>query len=265
MIRLGLLGHPVAHSRSSSVHAALGTQLGLEVRYSLHDVAPDDLANAIQRARDDGFTGLNLTLPHKCAAAGFASELSVRARRAGAVNTLRLSDLHGDNTDGEGLLRDLELGLGLSLRGMRVLVLGASGAARGATAALTQRELGRLVVANRDPARAAALAADIPGVEVMRYDELALAAFDLIVNATSASLADQLPPLPADPYAGAAYDMVVADQATVFQRWAIERGAILAADGWGMMVEQAALSWVSWGLPAPDPTPLLQPERVLRR
>ena len=109
------------------------------------------------------------------------------------------------------------------------------------------------------------MARDFPGLRVQAYEDLVLSEHDLIVNATSASLSDELPPLPEQDFHGAAYDMVYRDRPTRFQRWAMERGAALAADGWGMMVEQAVLSWVSWGLPEADPAPLHQPERVLRR
>ena len=265
MIRLGLVGHPVAHSRSPEVHRAFGGQLGLEVEYSLHDVAPEMLAEAIHSLRADGLTGVNVTLPHKLAAMGLALDLSQRARRAGAVNTLRLADLHGDNTDGDGLVLDLEQNLGIGLSGVRVLMLGAAGAARGAAAAIVARNPSHLVVANRDLARADALAADLVGVEVQAYSDLRLDAFDLILNATSASLCEELPPLPDERIHGAAYDLVTLIGSTVFQRWAMEHGAGLAADGWGMLVEQAALSWATWGLPQPDPKPLLEPGRVMRR
>jgi shikimate dehydrogenase len=265
MIKLGLIGHPVAHSRSPSVHRAFGRQLGLDVEYTLHDVTPERLEATIATLGAEGVTGINITLPHKLAAADLAAELSPRAHRAGAVNTLRLADRYGDNTDGAGLVHDLERNQEVDLAGMRILILGASGAARGAAAAILEREPARVVIANRGAARAERLAADVGGVEIEGYTDLELGAFDLILNATSASLAGTLPPLPDQPFDGIAYDLVTLDAPTVFQRWAMAQGANWATDGWGMLVEQAALSWASWGLPAPDATPLLEPERVLRR
>jgi shikimate dehydrogenase len=264
MMKLGLIGHPVAHSRSPDVHRAFGEQHGLTVDYRLFDVEPDSLASRIEALREDGLHGLNITLPHKLTACGIADHLSERAAAIGAINTLRLTDLYGDNTDGDGLLLDLEDNLGFELQGQRVLVLGASGAALGACAALRSRGLQALVIANRDRNRADRLAATVDGVNVSSYAELELRHFDLIVNATSASLSAALPPLPPQAFTGAAYDMVVGDGPTVFQDWAMTAGAEWAADGHGMLVEQAALSWASWELPTADPKPLLEPGRVLR-
>jgi shikimate dehydrogenase len=265
VIHLGLIGHPVAHSRSPDVHRAFGLQSGVAVEYDLFDVEPEALTDQVVALRAEGHRGLNITLPHKLEAARVATVLSDRAQRVGAVNTLRLSDLYGDNTDGDGLLRDLEDNLRFEVTGRRVLVLGASGAALSACAALLSREPQDLVVANRDEARARHLAEAVDGVTLGAYAALELQGFDLILNATSASLSAALPPLPPGAFTGVAYDLVSQRGPTVFQDWAMRAGAIWAADGHGMLVEQAALSWDVWELPRPDPKPLLEPGRVLRR
>lgn len=261
-IHLGLVGSPVSHSRSPEVHAAFAAAQGLDVSYELLEVGEGALDHELAELRAAGFRGLNVTLPHKLAVMDHCASLSERAATAGAVNTLRLEDLHGDNTDGIGLLRDLQRITGSDVPGDEVLVLGASGAARAAVAALQGAGVGGVCVANRDPGRATALAADLPGTQLVRYDELELARYDLIVNATSASLGGELPPLPAQPFAGIAYDMVVGRGGTAFTRWAEDRGARCTADGWGMLVEQAAESWVTWGLPRPDTGRLLRSRGV---
>jgi shikimate dehydrogenase len=250
MLKLALLGHPVAHSRSPEVHAAFGRQTGLALHYTLIDVDDDAFEGALAAFVAAGGRGANVTLPFKQRARAVATRLTPRAAAAGAVNALKLEDdgsLTGDNTDGAGLVRDLTANHGLALRGLDAVVLGGSGAARAAAAALL--EAGAMVrLADRDAQRRAALARDFPAVQVTEYAALDGAAATLVVNATSASLRGELPPLPAGLLAPAAtaYDMVYADAPTPFQRWAEDAGAARALDGWGMLVEQAAASFELW-------------------
>ncbi len=191
-----------------------------------------------------------MTLPFKQRALAVAAQLTPRATSAGAVNALRVEDdgtLTGDNTDGAGLVRDLGNNHGVVFRGTAVTLLGGSGAARGALGALL--EAGATVrVADRDATRRAALAHDFPAATVGDYATLAGSRAALMINATSASLRGELPPLPAGALApaGIAYDMVYAQPPTPFQRWALAQGASRALDGWGMLVEQAALSFEFW-------------------
>lgn len=281
MLRLALFGHPVAHSRSPEVHAAFGRQCGIALDYQAVDVpSASDGLRALSRAVAAfvaaGGRGANITLPFKrdafalCVAPRVESvrTLSPAARRAGAVNTLVIGAegaLHGENTDGAGLIRDLCSNHGVALTGMRVAVLGASGAARGAAAALLEAGVAELVVANRDPARAAGLARDFahPALRAGTYAALAAGRYDLVINATSASLAGTLPPLPDGVIAlgGVAYDLVYAAAPTPFQRWAADAGAALALDGWGMMVEQAAASFALWTGVQPDTAALRTAQR----
>jgi shikimate dehydrogenase len=250
MLKLALLGHPVAHSRSPAVHAAFGRQCGIALHYALIDVADGEFEAALASFIAAGGRGANVTLPFKLRAAAVAQRLSRRAAAAGAVNALKLEDdgsISGDNTDGAGLLRDLAHNHGLALGGLSVALLGGSGAARGALAALLAAGA-RVRVADRDAARRAKLARDFPAAVVGDYAALAGARVALTVNATSASLRGELPPLPDGVLAegSTAYDLVYADGAAVFQRWALAAGAARALDGWGMMVEQAAASFELW-------------------
>lgn len=265
-LRLALFGHPVGHSRSPAIHAAFAAQTGVAVDYALIDVAPAGFPAAVAAFFAADGLGANVTLPHKQAALDLCATLGDAARRCGAVNTLvRAPDgaLRGENTDGVGLLRDLAFE-GVVVAGRRVAVLGAAGAARAVVDAVAGAGAADIVVADRDPARVAAmvhaLRAAHPGAWIAGgpYAELADGGFDLVVNATSASLRGELPPLPAGVLArgGDACDLVYADAPTPFLEWATSMGATRAFDGWGMLVEQAAESFALWTGRRPDPAPL---------
>ena len=267
MLSVALLGHPVAHSRSPEVHAAFGRALGIPLHYALIDVPDDGLEAALAAFIAAGGRGANVTLPFKQRALAVVTRLTPRAAAAGAVNALKVEDdgsVTGDNTDGVGLVRDLVRNHGIALRGTAATLLGGSGAARGALAALL--EAGAVVrVADRDAARRAALARAFPAATVGDYAALARHPATLMVNATSASLRGELPPLPASALApgSIAYDMVYADLPTPFQRWAEAEGATRALDGWGMMVEQAAASFELWTGSRPATAALLDRKRLL--
>lgn len=250
MLTLALIGHPVARSRSPEVHAAFGHQLGIPLDYALIDVPDDGFEAALATFIAAGGRGANVTLPFKLRALAVATRLTSRAATVGAVNALKVEEdgtLTGDNTDGAGLVRDLAHNRHLDLRGRRVALLGGSGAARAVLAALLGA--GAVVqLADRDATRRATLADDFPAAVIGDYAALAGGAFELVVNATSASLRGELPPLPAAVLAagGIAYDLVYAAAPTPFLRWGVDAGAARVFDGWGMLVEQAALSFELW-------------------
>jgi shikimate dehydrogenase len=260
----GVIGHPVAHSWSPFIHGMFARETGQALAYRLHDVPPDRFREHVLRFAASGGRGLNVTVPHKLAAAALAGELTPRAKRAGAVNTLILDrePMLGDNTDGAGLVRDLRDNLGLTVAKRRVLLAGAGGAARGVLAPLLELGPVEVVIASRAAERARALAADFAALGPVRgcaFDELLLGSFDLILNATSASLSGEVPAVP-DAAVGAAtvcYDMAYAKTDTPFVRWARERGCARAAQGWGMLVEQAAESFQIWRGVRPDTAPVL--------
>jgi shikimate dehydrogenase len=250
--RYAVFGHPVGHSRSPWIHARFARQTGQAIHYEARDVRPGEFAVALGEFLAEGGKGLNVTLPHKLAAFAAAARLTPRARRAGAVNTLAAGPegLLGDNTDGAGLRRDLEENLGIAIAGCRVLLIGAGGAARGALPVLLDARPRTLCIANRSANKARALAktfaADGPVSGAGLPD--AGGPFDLVVNATSASLAGEVPELPGSVIGSATfcYDMAYGRETTVFLRWAGERGAAGVADGIGMLVEQAAESFELW-------------------
>jgi shikimate dehydrogenase len=266
--RYAVIGHPIAHSRSPRIHAAFAAAAGQHLAYDRIDAAPEAFEGIVRDFFDSGGCGLNVTLPHKEAAARLADRLTGRARLAGAVNTLaRQPDgtLLGDNTDGAGLMADLAR-LGIAVRGARVLVLGAGGATRGILGPLLEAQPARLVVANRTAARATALAATFAGVQGCGYDALAslVAAgpFDLVIHATSLGLQGEVPPLPHGVIgpASVAYDLGYGAGDTPFVRWARARGVTRAEQGLGMLIEQAAESFFLWRGVRPDTAPLHRTE-----
>jgi shikimate dehydrogenase len=265
----GVVGHPVAHSRSPFIHGLFARQTGQDLVYRLYDVKADAFREDVGRFFRNGGCGLNVTVPHKAAAAKFADELSARALRAGAANVLmrRGERVLGDNTDGAGLVRDLTRNLGIDLHGQRILLLGAGGATRGVLGPLLQAEPAELVVANRTAPRARELAhafEDVGPVSGCGFEELPLRAFDLVINGTSAGLAGEMPPISA-PVVGPTticYDMSYARGDTPFTKWAWQLGAARAVQGWGMLVEQAADSFEIWRGVRPDTAPALEVLRV---
>lgn len=259
-LELALFGHPVAHSRSPTLHAAFGRATGIALRYRAIDVPDGDLATAVQRFVAAGGRGANVTLPYKFAGLELCDTLTPRALAAGAVNLLSVEtdgSLLGDDVDGLGLVRDLTVNHGFNLRGAEVLVCGAGGAARGCLPAL--QAAGALVrVAHRDAQRRQDFAASCPEVEVLEYAAVSPGAA-FVINATSASLRGEVPPLAAAVLRDAVcYDLVYADEPTAFLRAARAAGASSALDGWGMLVEQAAESFAVWTGVRPDTAAHLQ-------
>jgi shikimate dehydrogenase len=253
MKRLAVVGHPVAHSLSPRVHAAFAREARVELEYGALDIAPEALTAQLEALHAEGWTGFNVTLPHKLAAKALCRSVSTRAEDAGAVNTLIRDEdgWRGDNTDGEGLLRDLRDNLGIELSGKRILLLGAGGAARGVIAPLLDQRPAELVVSNRNPWKPEALAEQFAGRGTLRpCTHLALKGdrYDLIINATSAGHDGRflrLPPGLFDADAKA-YDLSYGKAHTPFADWARSAGARAVHDGLGMLVEQAAVSFQLW-------------------
>jgi shikimate dehydrogenase len=262
----GVAGHPVTHSWSPFIHGMFAKATAQNLVYRLFDIAPSNFRGEALRLFASGVRGLNVTLPHKQAAAELVNELTPRAFRAQAVNTIAFFDdtsLLGDNTDGLGLTADLERNLGMTLAEKRVLILGAGGAVRGVLGPLLERDLKEVVIANRTPDRARKLAAefeDMGNITACGFSEVRGPPYDLIVNATSASLQGQMPPLPAGLVSeeSVCYDMAYGRGHTPFTLWAKSLHAARTSKGWGMLVEQAAESFQLWRGIRPDTKPVLQ-------
>lgn len=251
----GVIGNPIAHSKSPDIHARFASETGQNIDY-VRLLAPLDGFKATVRGFiQQGGKGANVTLPFKLDAYALATTLTARAQAAGAVNTLRFDQAHilGDNTDGIGLVTDIVRNAGVDLAGKRVLLLGAGGAARGALLPLLQAKPAQLVLANRTIAKAQELAHQFtqkfPGEDPIIACGFADVhdRFDLVINATSASLQADVPPIAASVFGPEtlAYDMMYGKQATVFMQFASAHGATVR-DGLGMLVEQAAESFFVW-------------------
>jgi shikimate dehydrogenase len=254
--KYAVFGNPIAHSRSPAIHAMFAEQTGQKIEYTAQLVAIDTFDQAVHEFAQNHGRGLNITVPFKQAAFELATNLSPRAKRAGAVNTFvihKFDDYFGDNTDGIGLARDLIRNHKLTLAGKKILLLGAGGAVRGALEALLGNKPQQLTIANRTVEKALTLAeefADLGNISGCGFDDLQHQRFDVLINATSASLKGELPPLPTalihkDSFC---YDMMYADRPTMFMQWAHENGAARdnITDGLGMLVEQAAESFRIW-------------------
>ncbi len=266
--RYAVIGNPIAHSKSPFIHARFAEQTGEPVEYSRLLAPVDAFVPHVRAFIDAGGRGLNVTVPFKLDAHALADTLSPRAAAAGAVNTLRFdaAGIFGDNTDGFGLVRDIELNLGVPLKGARVLLLGAGGAARGVVLPILERAPHALTIVNRTAAKADDLVAQFAqaardaGCRLTGGGAQAVepGLYDVIVNATAGSLDAALPECDERAFGPGtlAYDMMYGAQPTVFMQHAQKLGA-RAADGLGMLVEQAAESFYVWRGVRPDGAPVL--------
>ncbi|MEO1767017.1 shikimate dehydrogenase [Thiobacter aerophilum] len=259
--RYAVFGNPIAHSLSPRIHAAFARQTGQDMVYEARLAPLNGFIDALEAFRAEGGKGANVTVPFKVDAFHYAQTLSERARLAQAVNTLKFEGEHilGDNTDGAGLVRDITANLGLGIRAKHVLLLGAGGAARGVILPLLQEGPARLFIANRTPEKATALAAQFGALGPVTgggFDAIT-GAFDIVINATSTGLSDEMPPLPGRVFApGAlAYDMMYGKE-TPFMAFARAQRARVV-DGLGMLVEQAAESFFWWRGVRPETAPVI--------
>ncbi len=266
--RYVVIGNPIAHSKSPQIHAMFAAQTGQSIQYERLAAPLDGFADTVRTLITEGVRGANVTVPFKLDAHGLATTLSDRARAAGAVNTLLFSDgdagdeIGGDNTDGAGLITDIICNAQTGLQGKRVLLLGAGGAARGVVLPLLEQQPSQLVIANRSVEKATQLVHKFSAhgtLVATPFAELH-GAFDIIINATAASLSDALPPIPSSVFSpdSLAYDMMYAAAPTIFLRFAQQHGAA-TRDGLGMLVEQAAEAFFLWRGVRP------QTELVLKR
>jgi shikimate dehydrogenase len=272
--RYAVIGNPVAHSQSPVIHAAFARQTGESLVYERLLAPLDGFAETAKRFFDEGGLGLNVTVPFKHDAWKFVNSHDGVAVDAEAVNTIKFVNggLIGYNTDGIGLVTDLERNLGCSIASKRVLLMGAGGASRGVMRPVLEKRPALLVVANRTPEKARHLVGHFRniepfaacGIRASAYGDLTGAAFDLVINATSSGLSNDMPPLPSTAFApGAlAYDMMYGRE-TPFMAFAREQGARVA-DGLGMLVEQAAESFFIWRGVRPETAPVLAALRQQR-
>lgn len=248
-----VVGNPISHSKSPKIHHHFAELTGQDLLYKAILIEKGQFAEKVQKFFQYGGAGMNVTVPFKQDAFAFADELSERAKRAGAVNTLmKLPNgrIYADNTDGAGLVRDLTFNHKVEIRSKRLLLLGAGGAVRGVFQPLLEEGPAELVIANRTLSKAEELAQDfaaLGSVSASSFEQLS-GSFDLIINGTSASLSGDLPPVPVAVLkpGTVTYDMMYGKGRTVFNQWAFANGVHKTLDGLGMLVEQAAEAFFLW-------------------
>lgn len=262
--RYVVIGNPIAHTKSPRIHRLFAQQTAQDVEYDALLAPLGEFQATLTRFFISGGRGANITVPFKQEAWGLVSRRTVRAQRAGAVNTIiphSTGELEGDNTDGIGLIRDLVNNHGVTLQGARVVLLGAGGAARGVLGPILDAKPARLIVANRHLARAQELEkefADGGVIHACRLDDIP-EAVDLIINATSAALVGEslaLPPRAVVSHT-VCYDMMYANEPTLFMQWAQHHGSSRQMDGLGMLVEQAAEAFRLWRGVSPSTGPVI--------
>ncbi|WPH13588.1 shikimate dehydrogenase [Variovorax paradoxus] len=263
--RYAVIGNPIGHTKSPMIHGSFAQATGQDIDYSAIEGPLDGFVGAVLAFRDAGGRGMNVTAPFKLQAFELATDKLERAELAGATNALKFEGdrIHADNFDGVGLVNDITRNLGVAMKGARVLLLGAGGAARGALLPFLAQQPAELVVANRTLATARALADSFAShgrVIASGYGDLAGQHFDIVINATSASLKAELPPVPADVLKGSklAYELVYGKGLTPFLRLARNAGVPQLADGVGMLVEQAAEAFAWWRGVRPDTRALIE-------
>lgn len=263
--RYAVIGNPIAHSKSPLIHASFAQLTRQDMEYTAIEGPLEGFEAAVLSFRDGGGRGMNVTAPFKLRAFEMATDRLERARLAGATNALKFEGerILAENFDGVGLVGDIQRNLGIGLAGRRVLVLGAGGAARGAMLPLLERKPQALIVVNRTVDKAKALAREFKDggpVTACGYGDLAGERFDAVVNATSASLRAELPPVPAEVFTGAvlAYELAYGKGLTPFLRVARNAGVPRLADGVGMLVEQAAEAFAWWRGVRPPTAGLIQ-------
>lgn len=265
--RYAVFGYPIHHSKSPQIHTEFARQTSQNMRYSAQEVRPENFDTAVDEFFSNGGRGINCTVPLKELAFRRADHLSEHAQHSGAVNTLKIDDdgrLFGDNTDGIGLIRDLCKNLKLTLANQRILLLGAGGASRGIIAPLLAQAPKTLHIANRTESKAQQLSdhfselgsISASGLTALEHQQ----PFNLIINATAASLSNDLPPLPGHLLSkdGACYDLAYSDIHTPFVQWGIDHQASVSADGLGMLVEQAAEAFHIWRGVRPKTAEIMQ-------
>ncbi|MGZ8185624.1 MAG: shikimate dehydrogenase [Methylobacter sp.] len=264
--RYAVFGQPIAHSKSPGIHRIFAQQTGQFLEYTAQEVPAKSFSTTAETFFAQGGKGLNCTVPLKELAWAFADRKTDRAQLSKAANTLAVQadgSVLGDNTDGCGLVRDLLINHALTLTGARILILGAGGASRGIIVPLLEQSPRSIVIANRTVFKAINLACEFQdrgSITGCGFNELQHSQFDLILNATSASLSGRLPPLEASFLAenGVCYDLAYGDAPTAFVRWGRENHAFKSLDGLGMLVEQAAEAFFIWRGIRPETQPVIE-------
>lgn len=258
--RYAVIGNPIEHSKSPQIHSAFAQQENVQISYEKILAAENEFTDTVNKFQQQHGLGLNVTVPFKIKAYQQCIKLSPQAQAAKAVNTISFNQAGewlGANTDGIGLLRDLTVNLKCKLADKHILILGAGGASRGILLPLLEERPANIVIANRTIEKAEQLAnefSSLGAVTACAYQDLQDQSFDLIINATSSSLSNQVPPVPKEAIGKdcVCYDLMYSNEDTAFMRWAKLNHAAKTSDGLGMLIEQAAESYFIWRDYRPD-------------
>ena len=269
IVNYAVLGNPIQHSKSPQIHTLFSEQTGIALEYQAIEVPINEFASYVKLFSSQGGKGLNITVPFKEDAYSLCTTLTDRAEISGSVNTLRFDDdmnICGDTTDGQGLLNDLVANHNIRLEDKSILILGAGGTVKSILERLLEQKTKEIVIVNRTISRAKDLEKKFSKKNCVRaysYNDLPNHSFDIIINGTSLSLSAEIPPISKTNINKNTfcYDLMYSDKETVFTKWAIENGALKATDGLGMLVEQAAESFMFWHGTKPDTMPII---KVLR-
>ena len=266
-----VFGNPINHSKSPKIHSLFAEQTGIALTYQAIEVPSDSFNEYVKSFAEQNGKGLNVTVPFKGDAFSICDSLTERAKKSGSVNTIWFNDekeIHGDTTDGKGLLNDLIVNHELDLKNKSILVLGAGGSVRAILEPLCEQKPKQIIIANRTVSKAEELVtlfSDYTDIQACSYEDLNQIeqSFDLIINGTSLSLSGKLPDIPMTAINNktSCYDLMYSDTDTVFMKWAKEQGALKVMDGLGMLVEQAAEAFLIWHGIKPETVPVI---KVLR-
>ena len=265
-VNYAVLGNPIQHSKSPQIHTLFSEQTGIALEYQAIEVPINEFASYVKLFSSQGGKGLNITVPFKEDAYSLCTTLTDRAEISGSVNTLRFDDdmnICGDTTDGQGLLNDLVANHNIRLEDKSILILGAGGTVKSILERLLEQKTKEIVIVNRTISRAKDLEKKFSKKNCVRaysYNDLPNHSFDIIINGTSLSLSAEIPPISKTNINKNTfcYDLMYSDKETVFTKWAIENGALKATDGLGMLVEQAAESFMFWHGTKPDTMPVIK-------
>ena len=268
-VNYAVLGNPIKHSKSPQIHTLFSEQTGIALEYQAIEVPINEFASYVKLFSSQGGKGLNITVPFKEDAYFLCTTLTDRAEVSGSVNTLRFDNdmnIYGDTTDGQGLLNDLVANHNIRLEDKSILILGAGGTVKSILERLLEQKTKEIIIVNRTISRAKDLEKKFGKKNYVRaysYNDLPNHSFDIIINGTSLSLSAEIPPISKTNINENTfcYDLMYSDKETAFTKWAIENGALKATDGLGMLVEQAAESFMFWHGTKPDTMPII---KVLR-
>ena len=262
-----VMGYPISHSKSPGIHHLFAEQTKQKIVYTAILVEPGDFTNAVAAFQSQGGKGLNITVPFKEEAWSLVNQRSVRAEKAGAVNTISLrpdGSLYGDNTDGIGLVNDITKNQSITLSNKKVLILGAGGAVKGVLQPILSENPAQVIIANRTPEKAIALAQQYANSESscsvlgVGFDAIPEQAFDIVINGTSSSLAGSIPEIsPGLVNQSFCYDMMYGKEPTTFMQWCQDNNAATVSDGLGMLIEQAAEAFYVWRKIQPQTKPVI--------